>query len=74
VLGSIDIALSWCGLEACERQLLTAVDAVASSGRRSPLAARTVSNVLAQGFFTLGDSVLVGAPTRIIHEDVREPE
>ena len=47
---------------------------VASSGRRSPLAARTVSHVLAQGFLTLGSLVVVGAPAGIIHEDAREPE
>ena len=64
VLGSIDIALSWCGLQSCERQLVAAVDAVASGGRRSPLAARTVSHVLAQGFLALRGSVVCWEASR----------
>jgi len=51
------------------RQLLAAVDTVASSGRRSPLAARTVSQSWLKDFSLSGAQWLVRGLAGIIHED-----
>ena len=61
MLGRIDVTLGRRRLDADKREVLAAIDAVAARGRRSPLAARTVGYVLAQGFSLPGQLVVRAA-------------